>query len=118
MKKQVEKCFTWLANYLSESIFYDEWDDEFCRENNIGVFETFYNEIGAVLDFTKITNEMADILQFQKWNNGMWLIPLYMVPLIPEGTELTAIDGSIVQYHPGEIDLAVSFGCIPYGIFK
>ncbi len=117
MQKQVEKCFTWLANYLSESIFYDEWGDAFCRNNNIEVFETFYNEIGAVLDFTKITTEMADILQFQKWSNGMWLIPLYIVPLIPEGTELTGVDGSIVEYHPGEIDLAVQFGCIPYGIF-
>lgn len=119
MKKELENCFTYLANKLSESFVYDSWDDKTkVDELRLG-FRTFYDEFKKHIDFTKLTVEEAKELRMKRWDDEMpdlWLFPLYLVPIIPEGLEITYISGEKGVYKPGEMDNDIRFGCVAYGI--
>lgn len=56
----------------------------------------------------------------QKLNNtrNLFLFPLWFVPLIPKGTELTTISGDTFIYNGdiSEIDTDIRCGCVAYGI--
>jgi hypothetical protein len=48
---------------------------------------------------------------------NLFLIPLWFVPLLPQGIELTCIDGSKIIFNKkDDIDLDTRCGCIAYGI--
>ena len=122
MKKELENCFSYLVNKLSESFVYDNWDDKTkIDELRLG-FRTFYDEFKKHIDFTKLTVEEAKELRFKRWSSepedpqNLWLFPLYLVPIIPEGLEITFISGEKGIYKPGEMDNDIRFGCVAYGI--
>lgn len=58
--------------------------------------------------------------EIQKFNNirNLFLFPLWFVPLIPKGTELTTITGYTFTYNGdiSEIDTDIRCGCVAYGI--
>ena len=119
MKKEIQKCLTYLANKLSESYIYDNWPDELkIREMKLG-FDTVYEELKKHIDFTKLTVEEARELRFRRWDEDMpnlWLFPLYLVPIIPEGLEITYISGEKEKYQADKMDNDIRFGCVAYGI--
>lgn len=47
---------------------------------------------------------------------NLYLIPLYLVPIIPIGAKLTDIGGTDIVYDGNNIDLDIRFGKIAYGI--
>lgn len=121
MKKELLSCFTWLANTLSQGNTYKNWNDEFVREEMDSAFKRFYEAIEKdnLIDFNNLTQEEARALRFCKWDDksNLMLIPLYMLPLIPKGTELTDIGNNKVIYEgPDSIDTDIRFGCLAYGI--
>lgn len=117
MKKEIQNCFVWLANSLSESNIYNWGKDTKLRENS-NRFEIFYNELKKYLDFNSLTVEEAKELHFGKWEeeSDLWLFPLYLVPLIPEGLEVTSIGGEKYKYKKEEADNDIRYGCVAYGI--
>lgn len=48
--------------------------------------------------------------------SDLLLIPLYLLPIIPIGTELTSIFGEKVIYDGHNVDKDIRFGCIAWGI--
>ena len=112
MKKEIQNCLSYLANKLSESFVYDKWANEVkINELKLG-FKTFYDELAKHIDFTKLTVEEAKELRFRKWDDDMpdlWLFPLYLVPIIPEGLEITYIDGSKEKYESNKMDNDIRF---------
>ena len=119
MKKEIQNCITYLANKLSEVYVYDSWNADLkIQELKLG-FNTFYDELKKHIDFTKLTVEEAKELRFRKWDDDMpnlWLFPLYLVPIIPEGLEITYLDGEKGIYHKDEMDNDIRFGVVAYGI--
>lgn len=118
MKKEIQNCLTWLVNKVSQTIIYNWADDYKVGENNEN-FETFYEELKKHIDFTKITVEEAKELRFQRWSEeqpDLWLFPLYLVPIIPEGLEVTFISGEKAKYEKDKMDNDIRFGCVAYGI--
>lgn len=119
MRKEIRNCFTWLVNNVSETIIYDNWDNEFKISENKKCFEGFYKELKKHIDFTKLTVKEAKELRFQRWSEeqpNLWLFPLYLVPIIPEGLEVTGISGGKYKYEKDKMDNDIRFGCVAYGI--
>ena len=44
------------------------------------------------------------------------MIPLWLLPIIPVGTELTSISGETIIYNGTNIDKDIRFGCLAWGI--
>lgn len=118
MKKEIINCLTWYANKVAETVQYTSWDDEFCRKEINRSTDIFVNELRKHIDFSNLTREEAVSLRFGKWDedSGLYLIPLYLLPIVPIGTELTSINGDTVIYDGSNVDNDVRFGCIAYGI--
>lgn len=118
MKKEIQNCLTWLVNRVSETNEYN-WENDFKVYENKKSFNTFYEELKKHIDFTKITVEEAKELRFQRWDEEhpeLWLFPLYLVPIIPEGLEVTSIGGNKYKYEKDKADNDIRFGCVAYGI--
>lgn len=112
-----------LTNELAMSAIYTDWSDEFARKRNKEILDKFYKEVkeNDSLDITKLNEEQAITLGFSKMtiNGGViYLVPLYLVPVIPQGTKLIDVFGLItVEFNSiDELDLDTRFGCISRGI--
>ena len=119
MKKEIQNCLTWITNRVSETIIYDNWSDDLKIKQNKEVFDTFYSELKKHIDITKLTIEEAKELRFRRWDEelpDLWLFPLYLVPLIPEGLEVMSISGNKFKYEKDKADNDIRFGCVAYGI--
>lgn len=120
MDQRLVNHFTWLANKLAESNTYN-WSTEFKVNELKKAFNTFYESAKKLeLDLEKLTVDELREMRFCKWDDesNLWLIPLWFVPLLPVGIELTNIGGGKVKYTGDNIDLDIRFGCIAYGIVK
>lgn len=110
MKNEIRNCMSWLINQLSIGYVYSN--------ENKKDFEMFYEELKKHIDFTKITQKEAIELRFCKWEeeSNLYLFPLYLVPLIPEGLEVISIGGTKYKYEKEKADNDIRFGCVAYGI--
>ena len=118
LKKEIQNCFTWLVNEVSQTVIYN-WSDSLKRDANKQTFNYFYKELEKYIDFKNITVEEAKELRFGKWSDeqpDLWLFPLYLVPIIPEGLEIEYIDGTKGIYEKDKMDDDTRFGCVAYGI--
>lgn len=118
MKKEIVNCLTWYANRVAETVQYTSWSDEFCRKEVRQATMDFVSELRKYIDFSKLTREEAVALRFGQWEEGgdLYLIPLYLLPIVPVGTELTCISGKTIVYDGFNIDKDIRFGCIAWGI--
>lgn len=119
MKQAIITCLTWQANMVAQTVQYDTWSDEFCRRMTKDVYNSFINELKKHIDLKHITREEAVELGFTMWSHetpDLYLIPLYLLPIIPVGTKLTSISGDKVIYDGTNIDKDILFGCLAYGI--
>lgn len=113
-KEKVFNNLTWILNQLSKEYIYN------LNEDNKECFEMFYEELKNNIDLTKLTKEEAQKLRFGLWSeegeNNIYLFPLWLVPIIPEGMEVTYISGRKEKYNKETADNDIRFGCVPYGI--
>ena len=119
MKPEIINCLTWYANRVAETVQYNTtWSDAFCRKEIREATETFVCELRKHIDFHNLSRKEATALRFGKWEdkNDLYLIPLYLLPILPIGTELTCINGDKVIYDGTNIDNDIRFGCIAWGI--
>lgn len=115
MNANVMNCLTWLANRVSEDYVWGRGD---VRKKDM--LEAFYKELRNknAIDFEHLTIAQAKELRFGKWdeNGNLWLIPIWLYPLIPNGLELKGIMGGKVIFDGNNIDTDTRFGCLAYGI--
>lgn len=118
MKQEIINCLTWYANKVAETVAYDSWSNEYCRGEIREANKIFVNEIQKDIDFYKLTRKEAIELRFGKWDDetDLYLIPLYLLPVIPIGIRLTSINGDTVIYDGTNIDNDIRFGCLAWGI--
>lgn len=120
MKKEVQNCMTWLVSMLSESdAVGDSWSDEYKIKKNKEAFEKFREELKKRIDFSNLTVDEAVELRFRQWKEkdlNIWLVPLYLLPILPDGLELFNIFGIKSLVGKDHIDNDIRFGCIAYGI--
>lgn len=118
MKKEIMNCLTWYANRVAETVQYKNWPDDVCRKEIDESTNKLCNELKKYIDFHKLTREEATELRFGKWaeDDDLYLIPLYLLPIVPIGMELTNICGDKFIYNGSNVDNDTRFGCIAYGI--
>lgn len=118
MKEEIINCFTWLANRVSQSTTYENWSDEFCRKDVKQAMSVFLEELKKHIDWNNLDKETINLLRFKRWGeeSNLYLLPLYILPIVPVGTNLTCISGNEVIYDGNNIDTDIRFGCLAYGI--
>lgn len=119
MKPEITNCLTWYANRVAETVQYSSWSDEFCRKEIKEAHDKLVEELKKHINFKTITRKEAVELRFGRWSDdtpNLYLIPLWLLPVIPVGTELTSISGEKIIYNGSNVDNDIRFGCIAYGI--
>lgn len=119
MKKEIINCLTWYANRVAETVQYSSWSDEFCRNEIKEAHNKLMNELKKHIDWKTPTREEAIELRFIRWSDetpNLYLIPLWLLPIVPVGTELTTISGDKIIYNGSNVDNDIRSGCIAYGI--
>ena len=86
------------------------------------IHEELYKHEIPLEEWKKLTVETAQLIGFAKWEeeeNPLLLIPLWLVSFIPDGIQLTCIDGEtfiVDTLTRARMDNDTRFGCLAYGI--
>lgn len=117
MKPEIQNCLTWMMNRVAEATMYN-WSDEFAIKELKEGSKGLYEELKKYIDLTKLTIEEAKELRFMRWDDesDIFLFPLWIVPLIPDGLEVTTIFGEKEVYNSTTADNDIRFGCVAYGL--
>lgn len=72
----------------------------------------FYDYIiaNAGIDFNNITKYIANRLGMKNIDDNIYLIPLWLMPILPDGLEVITMDGQKIKYYSS------SNKCEKYGI--
>lgn len=119
MNDSIIGYLAWYVNRLTEILQHADWSEETRKEEIIRIMETFNNGLRIPIDWESMTVKEAKLLQFKPWSieyPNLYLIPLYLVPVIPVGMELTDIFGRKIKYDGSNLGNDVRCGCIAYGI--
>ena len=119
MKQEIMDCFTWYANKVAETVQYESWSNEFCRKENEVNTHMFLEELNKHINWDTLTREEARELRFVVYSDdtpNLFLIPLYILPILPIGTELVSINGSRIIYDGSNVDKDTRYGCLAFGI--
>ena len=120
MKVAIQNILVQYANRIAETTQYKSWSDEFCREEVQEATNSMLDALKMAIDWNTITKKEALELRFGQWSNedpDLYLIPLWLLPIIPIGTKLTTIFGDEITYDGHNVDNDTRFGCIAYGIY-
>lgn len=111
MTNEVMNHLTWLVNRVCEKPVWSRTVEQ------TEPFSTFYKSLKKNLDITKLTLEEARELRFLRWDEHgkLYLFPLWVVPLIPEGLMVTSIGGETFPFDD-RADLDARFGCVAFGL--
>ena len=95
-----------------------EESKEAAIENIKTGFDEFIEYIEQHIDFNNLSREDAIHLRFMQWeeDSDLFLFPLYLVPIIPEGLEIMYINGDRCKFDSEKVDNDIRFGCVAYGI--
>ena len=119
LKPEVQNAITWLGNKLAEGYLYKNWSNEFVRSEFDKAFDIFYKEMTKDIDIATLTKEDLHELRFRKWDDesDLMLVPLWMVPLIPDKMEVETIGGTKMMAGEAKKDIDIRFGCVAWGIY-
>ena len=123
MKQEIINCLIWYANRVSETIsYYNKCNSNVCIDEFRIINELFTSEVSKYINFYKLTREEALELGFRRFNteSNIYLIPIYLIPIIPIGTELKSIDGDTIIYVGTIMDRIrndILFDTLAYGIY-
>lgn len=115
MKPEIQNCLTWLANAVADSCLHRVNPvnlDKDIRES----WKQFNKAVGRNLDWKNLTIAEAKELRFRKWDtdSDLYLIPIWLKPMIPSDLELTSIGGD--KAFADDVDTDTRFGCLAWGL--
>lgn len=117
-KNYVTRCFMWLTNELVS--FYET---QKLPEELVTKMSVFYDCIGKSIDWFNLTIKDVKQLGFLNWDeddesaeDGIWFIPNWLLPVIPEGVVLYDKDGVAFVYHSKNSPKQVMYGCLTFGV--
>ncbi|OPH61839.1 hypothetical protein BC351_00945 [Paenibacillus ferrarius] len=95
------------------------WSPEFCHED----LERYYNtaqEQLKKLNFNLLTEDELKFLGFRKYsdNSENYLVPLWLLRCLPEGTVLRCLSGRECVVGTDEIDNDVRYGLTAFSLIQ
>lgn len=115
------RCFRWLANELVIPYMNNKLPPQL--KNKV---DTFYDSVRRTIDWDNLTREdcvwlgfidsQRDMVSAKGVIQELWLIPQWLIPVIPEGKYVEDVHGNRFQYHAVVCDKTVQFGVLSYGI--
>lgn len=118
MKPEIANCLTWYANQIEMAFEYNYEPNDIYKEITIAR-KRFMEALKDEIDFNNLTEKEAIELRFGKWSEedpSLYLIPIWLLPILPVGTKLTSINGDEIVYDGKNVDNDVRFGCLAYGV--
>ena len=111
------RCLRWLANAVAKEY----------QEGNLSAelktrTEKFYSSISPKFDWHEFTRDDLIRLGFmcygseEELNYELWLIPLWLYPVIPEGLLLTDINHNMFTFRRNNAPYEIFYGCMTYGL--
>lgn len=107
---------TYYMNDIVQIVMDTDCSDEIFRKKVEGATTHFFNELKKNTNWNDFDEETCKKLGFGNWKDGIKLIPLYLLPIIPIGTELISIMGNSIQFDGNNIDTDTRGGLLAYGI--
>lgn len=111
-----------IANVACEGAAYKTWSDDFARKE---VREVWHNSRGslrnpwevsfALGDFRAADKDMLLLLGFRRWNDELWLVPLWVYNYIKDGEVFTNISDDVKIKGIDYIDLDTRGGVLAWG---
>ena len=71
--------------------------------------------IDRVGDITKLPLDDLISLGFVKWKDDLYLVPVWLFEMVPDGVEFTKISGGTVVKGVGDIDIDSRMGMLSFG---
>lgn len=118
MKPQIMSLLTWYTNQIEMAYEYYHEPNVIYEEITIAR-KRFLEKLKDKIDFNNLSEQEAIELRFYKWceeDPTLYLIPIWLFPILPVGTKLTAINGEEIVYDGKNVDNDVRFSCLVYGI--
>lgn len=118
MKLRIMHLLTWYANQIEMAYEYYHEPNDIYEEIKIAR-KRFLEALKDEIDFNDLSKEEAIELRFCKWSEedpSLYLIPIWLFPILPVGTKLTSINGDEIVYDGKNVDNDVRFGCLAYGV--
>lgn len=117
MKSELINHFTWITNQLSQLNQYN-WSEDMKKKELDKAFKTFNNSFKKYIDFDNLTVDEARELRFQKFDreSDLWLFPLYLLPILPDGLKVKTIGGEELIVGKDELDNDIRFGALAFGL--
>lgn len=116
MNKEIKNCLLTYANAVATTVQYESWSDAFCRSELKITNQKIIDIVKDQLDWKHLEKSEALDLGFVRWDEDLYLIPLWLLPVLPIGTKLVCISGNEIVYNGENIDKDIRFGCLAYGI--
>lgn len=118
MKPQIMHLLTWYANQIEMACEYYHEPNDIYEEIKIAR-KRLLEALKDLIDFNDLSKREAIELRFVKWSEedpSLYLIPIWLLPILPVGTKLTCIDGDEIIYDGENVDNDTRFGCIACGV--
>jgi hypothetical protein len=118
MNQKVINNLTWFANVSAELYVYGGSGKRKLKHLK-EMQDKLYDALRSNIDLTKLTVEEAKEMRFKRWSEeepDLYLFPLWIVPIIPEGFIVHTIGNRELEYHKDCMDNDIRFGCVAYGI--
>lgn len=122
--KQMIQNGPWALNRIVESNLYKSWSDEYVRTSLKRAFDEFKAELlkeGFDLDELKKLDGVTlrdfglKVFDHLDDNTDLWVFPVWMYEMIPDGYKVTDIFGNEEEFKHGEIDDDQRMGCLSFG---
>ena len=118
-RKRIKKSTDALLDELKNHIDWDNLTEEEGYELRFRRWSSD-KDIDEEIDYVRKKGtdeaEIQRLVEGFERTKGLWLIPLYLLPIVPKGTELISICGEVVKYDGTNVDNDIRCGCIAYGI--
>ena len=118
-KNYINGCLRWLANELVS--FYRT---KTLPKAVMSKLNVFYESVEASIDWYRLSKQDLLTLGFLNWEEhetaddlyGVWFIPNWLFPVIPEGMTVYTSDGSSFLFNSEKAPTEVIYGCLTFGI--
>lgn len=117
-KHYITNCLKWLVNEMTPFYQQKQLPEEFDAK-----VSRFYSCISSYVDWENLTYQDAKRLGLMSWEEdddlakqGVWFIPMWLFPAIPDGTTMIDKDGNQFIFYAATVNKESMYGFLTFGV--